>query len=516
MQSTEETKEYIANLFKARFPILYIQTWEENRVINTIKEIAFNKEVIKTPRKIYIWSLSQGLINYENNEFIKDGSVDCATAINYVDKLDEDIILILKDIHVYFNETLPNHGTISRLRDVAESFTDSDNLKNIVIISPLLSIPQELQKDVTVIDFSLPNIDELTECLENFIADNSEQVNINLSEEEKHTFAKTALGLTIHEAENAFARALVQNKKLTMDELDIIISEKCQIIKKTGILEYIQTDLSIEDVGGLENLKKWLRKRNKAWSEKAQKDYNLPSPKGCLITGIPGTGKSLTAKAMSSLWKLPLLRLDMGKVYNKWLGNSEENIRKAIMTAEAVAPSILWVDEIEKGFAQSLGDNSSSQRILATFLTWLQEKTKPVFVVATANNIDMLPPELMRKGRLDEIFYVDLPSSEERADIFKLHINKMIKNSISKDFKITEGLLLKLVELSEGFSGSEIEQAVISAVFEAFYEDRILQKEDIISAIKNTIPLSVTQSEQIEKIQQWAKERAVNASKKDG
>ena len=219
---------------------------------------------------------------------------------------------------------------------------------------------------------------------------------------------------------------------------------------------------------------------------------------------------------MSSLWKLPLLRLDMGKVYNKWLGNSEENIRKAIMTAEAVAPSILWVDEIEKGFAQGLGDNSSSQRILATFLTWLQEKTKPVFVVATANNIDMLPPEFMRKGRLDEIFYVDLPSSEERADIFKLHINKMIKNSISKDFKITEELLLKLVKLSEGFSGSEIEQAVISAVFEAFYEDRILQKEDIISAIKNTIPLSVTQFEQIEKIQQWAKERAVNASKKDG
>lgn len=515
MQSTKETQNYLANLFKARFPIVYIQTWEENRVLNTIEEIAFNKDIIKTPRKLYVWSLSQGLINYENKEFIEDASADCATAINYIDKLDEDVILVLKDIHIYFNETLPNHAIIRRLRDVAESFTDSDNLKNVVIISPLLTIPQELQKDVTVIDFNFPNIDELTECLENFIADNSEQANINLSEEKKHIFAKTALGLTIHEAENAFARALVQNKKLTIDELDVIISEKCQIIKKTGILEYIQTDLNIDDIGGLENLKEWLRKRNKAWSEKAQKDYNLPSPKGCLITGVPGTGKSLTAKAMSSLWKLPLLRLDMGKVYNKWLGNSEENIRKAIMTAEAVSPSILWVDEIEKGFAQSLGDNSSSQRILATFLTWLQEKTKPVFVVATANNIDMLPPELMRKGRLDEIFYVDLPNSTERAEILKLHINKMIKNSISNDFEITENLLSELVKLTDGFSGSEIEQAVISAVFEAFYEDRKLQKEDIISAIKNSVPLSVTQSEQIEKIRQWAKERAVNASKKD-
>ncbi|MCS4525217.1 AAA family ATPase [Clostridium botulinum] len=219
------------------------------------------------------------------------------------------------------------------------------------------------------------------------------------------------MGLTLQEAENAFARAMVEDGKLNIDDIEVVLEEKCQVIKKTGILEFMKSDLKMEDVGGLENLKRWISKRNKSWLDSAQK-YNLPAPKGVLITGVPGCGKSLTAKAISAMWQLPLLRLDMGKIFSGVVGSSEENMRKAIKTAEAVSPSILWIDEIEKGFggASSSGDSGTSMRIFGTFLTWMQEKIKPVFVVATANNISNLPSELLRKGRFDEIFFVDLPT----------------------------------------------------------------------------------------------------------
>ena len=334
--------------------------------------------------------------------------------------------------------------------------------------------------------------------------------NCTLTDEEREFFAKTAQGLTLQEAENAFARAMVERKHLSLEELDIIMDEKCQVIKKTGILEFIKTDLKMEDVGGLENLKHWLIKRNNSWLGKAHDKYNLPAPKGVLITGVPGCGKSLTAKAMSSLWKLPLLRLDAGKLFDKWVGGSEENIRKAIKTAEAVAPSILWIDEIEKGFDQN--ENSIGKRIFGTFLTWMQEKTLPVFVIATANNISLLPPEMLRKGRFDEIFFVDLPTAKERATIFKLHLTKILKGSVSESFDVSENLINTLVNMTDGFAGAEIEQVIISAVFDAYSEDRVLKREDLYKSISNTVPLSVTQQEQIESIREWANVRAVAAT----
>ena len=512
MQSTKETEQQLANLFKARFPIIYIESWEENRVIDTIQRIAKSEELIKTTRTIYVWSSTTGIVNLTNMTSVNESINLCDTIEDFC-KFEENSILILKDIH---NELSLNginftdNKDIRRvLRDTANSIRGLEFVKNIVIIAPVLELPVELQKDVTVFDFALPNVDEIKELLDSMIKANLGG-NYNLTDEDKNILAKTAQGLTLQEAENAFARAMVERKKLTIDELDIIMDEKCQVIKKTGILEFIKSDLKIDDIGGLENLKHWLIKRNNSWLDKAHNDYNLPSPKGVLITGVPGCGKSLTAKAMSSLWKLPLLRLDAGKIFDKWVGGSEENIRKAIKTAEAVAPSILWIDEIEKGFDSQEG--SIGKRIFGTFLTWLQEKTKPVFVVATANNISLLPPEMLRKGRFDEIFFVDIPTPKEREVILKLHLNKMIKGSVSENFEITDDIIKKLVDKTEGFVGAEIEQVIISAIFDAYSEDRTLQIKDLYRAVKNTVPLSVTQQEQIQSIREWANVRAVAAT----
>lgn len=514
MQAGNDFKIHLSNLFRARFPIIYIETWEENRIIEMLHEISSNEELIKTPRKLYSWSISTGLYSYFDGKKVENVSKDLDSCLTYFENVDENVILIMKDIHTYFNTGFADRNIVRIMRDAAEFLKVSNKKKNIVITSPILSIPVELQKDITVVELPLPSKDEIKEILDFVIETNAPHCNINLSEEDKELISKTAQGLTLNEFENALSRAIVERKQLTINELDIIVSEKCQVIKKTGILEFINTDISIDEVGGLENLKKWLQKRNKAWSDKAAKDYNLPSPKGVLITGVPGCGKSLTAKAMSSLWKLPLLRLDVGKIFNKWIGNSEENIRIAIQTAEAVAPSILWIDEIEKGFGDSRdSDGGTTSRIFGTFLTWLQEKKKPVFVVATANNINKLPPEMLRKGRFDEIFFVDLPTKTERNIIFKLHLEKRLKGSISEGkFDITENLLNRLSDMTEGFVGAEIEEIVISALFEAFSENRTLQENDLIKAIKNTVPLSTTQYEQILGIRAWATERAVAAT----
>lgn len=331
--------------------------------------------------------------------------------------------------------------------------------------------------------------------------------------------AQAAMGLTLQEAENSFARAMVEKGRLDVQSVELILEEKRQIIKKMEILEFIPSNYKMDDdVGGLENLKRWLRKRNKSWIDSAIKRYGLESPKGVLIAGVPGCGKSLIAKAISAMWQLPLLRLDVGRIFSGLVGSSEENMRRAIKTAEAIAPSILWIDEIEKGFGtgDARGDSGTSMRVFSTFLTWMQEKTKSVFVVATANNIDLLPPEMLRKGRFDEIFFVDLPTRQERLEILKLHINKRAKDpTVIKDFDLTNEKLIWMADKTEGFIGAELEQLVVSALFEAFSENRSLSIDDFAKAIKNTVPLSKTQAEQIQDIREWANERAVSATPRE-
>jgi len=512
-------KKLVSNLMRARFPVLYVQTWEEGRALSVLRSVATDESLIKTPRKVFTWSLTNGLA--EDGHKGTDDSKNPVRCLEFIENYDAPAIFILKDFHFCFGcgGRVADPIAIRKMRDLVPALKRSVSPKNVVLVSPTLLLPTDLEKDITIVDFDLPSLTEIKELLSEMIEANRQggRIIIDLKPGEEERLARAALGLTLNEAENAFARAMVDDGRLDRRDVDVILEEKRQIIKKSEILEFVKSELKIEDVGGLENLKRWLYKRNKSWLDSAVQ-YNLPSPKGVLITGVPGCGKSLIAKAVSAMWQLPLLRLDIGKIFSGIIGSSEENVRKAIKTAEAISPCILWIDEIEKGFVGMTagGDSGTSSRIFGTFLTWMQEKTKSVFVIATANNIHSLPPELMRKGRFDEIFFVDLPTKKERRDIFRLHISKRLTNpKVIGDFQLTKETLDSLVDATEGFVGAELEQIVVSALFEAFAEDRSIRLDDLTKAIETTVPLSVTQAEQIHAIREWANVRAVAATPKE-
>ena len=510
----------LGGLLKARFPFIYIPTWEEERAAQMICEVAHNPEIVKTVRKVFTWTQTNGWTDQSGAQI--KSTVDPIAAIQFIQAANENAVFILKDFHVYFGvKNRPVEYTVVRkLRDVILTLKNGTMRKNVIFISPELLIPDDMQKDISVFEFPLPTMDEIKEKLNEMLSANTAVEN-HLSEEDKEKLSKAALGLTLQETENAFALAIVGDGKMSIADIDIIFDEKNQVIRKTGILEFVKSDLRLEDIGGLENLKRWLQKRNNTWLDSARK-YNVPSPKGVLITGVPGCGKSMTAKAMSAIWQLPLLNLDMGRIFNGVVGSSEENMRRAIRTAEAVAPSVLWVDEIEKGLGghSGTGDSGTGSRVFGTFLTWMQDKTAPVFVIATANNISALPPELLRKGRFDEIFFVDLPTRSERKDIFKVHLKKRLAHSeiageILTEDHIEPTLLDMLADQTEGFVGAEIEQIVISALYEAFFQNRALEIRDLQEVIANMIPLSITQGEQIKRLRDWANVRAVAATAKD-
>ena len=520
MSKRRASMENLGGLLKARFPFIYIPTWEEERAVQMICDVAHEQEIVKTLRKVFVWTQTNGWTD-ENGGQIKS-TADPTAAIQFINAVNENAVFIFKDFHVYFgvrNRSV-EYGIIRKLRDTIPTLKNGKMRKNVIFISPELLIPDDMQKEISVFEFPLPTVDEIKEKLDEMLSNNSAVENC-LSDEDKEKLSKAALGLTLQETENAFARAMVEGGKMSIDDLDIIFDEKNQVVRKTGILEFIKSDLRLDDIGGLENLKRWLQKRNNTWLDSALK-YNITAPKGVLITGVPGCGKSLTAKAMSAIWQLPLLSLDMGKIFSGIVGSSEENMRRALRTAEAVAPSILWVDEIEKGLSghNGMGDSGTGSRVFGTFLTWMQDKPAPVFVIATANNISMLPLELLRKGRFDEIFFVDLPTYSERKEIFKVHLKKRLSNSeIAGEILTKDGFAPRLLEVladkTEGFVGAEIEQIVISALYEAFFQNRVLEIHDLTEVIARMIPLSVTQKEQIKALREWANVRAVSATEKE-
>lgn len=514
---TEFEKE-LCDLLRARFPYIHITTYEEDRIINEINRIVSTPELIHTVRNVHIWKSSEGFRNQDG--MIEENTYEKIAAINFIRDYNQPGLFILLDFHTFCEKCNGgvDYNIIRSFKDLMPNLKQSIEPKNVIFISSNNEIPDDLKKDVTIMDFDLPTAEEIEEVLNNMIESNAgTNLKVNLNEKEKESLVKAAVGLTLQEAENAYARAMVNDGCLNGGDVDLVLKEKSQVIKKNDLLEYIDSTVNIDDVGGLENLKKWLRIRDKSWLDSAKK-YGLPSPKGVLLTGVPGCGKSLIAKAISSMWHLPLLRFDVSKVFNMYVGNSEANMREAIKTAEAISPCILWIDEIEKGFSGlgNGGDSGTSSRIFGTFLSWMQEKTKPVFVVATANNISGLPSEMMRKGRFDEIFFIDLPTFNERKQIFEVHLKSRLKHpDVIGDFEINEETLNHLSGLTEGFGGAEIEQLVIMGLFDAYAEERSIKMSDFENAIKNTIPLSVTQAEQITSIRKWADIRAVAATTQD-
>ena len=504
----------LRELIRARFPLLYIQTPEEARVLAAIVA-AFADSTVR-PRDIYTWTVTNGLAALGRPG--AQESRDPKLALFAAAKLDLASVVIFFDLHPWLGT--PNQPAdpqlVRQLRDIAQQYRDGSQARMLIVVAPELRIPVELENIVTVVDFPLPNERQMRALLQKMIDANSasKSVQVDVDDAAKDTIARGALGLTLAEAENAFARAMANDNKLNAADIPVVLDEKRQIIRRSGVLEVVNSDLRLADIGGLANLKKWLVKRTGAWSAEAAR-YALPAPKGALVTGIPGCGKSMTAKAMASAWSIPLIRLDIGKVFAGLVGASEENMRKALDTAEAIAPCVLWIDEIEKGFSSASGerDSGTSARVFGSFLTWMQERVKPVFVIATANDISKLPPEFMRKGRFDEIFFIDLPTLAERVDIFRLHLTSRLRKGPGLGgLAVTEELLADLAGTTEGFTGAEIEQAVISACFDAFDGRRALTAEDLQHAIATTVPLSVTQAEDILALRTWADMRAVSAS----
>ncbi|HTS16070.1 MAG TPA: AAA family ATPase [Verrucomicrobiae bacterium] len=495
----------LETLIRARYPILYVVTSEETRVQNLIVDVAHKRQ-----KKVFEWSYSTGVVpagtSFQSQKNRNASTKDPLAALDQVIDQVEPAIYVFKDFHPFL--TRNNFAVIRKLKDIALQLKNS--YKTVILISPTLEIPAELDKEVTVLNFPLPTREDLGGLLDGIIKDVKDvrEIKIDLDEAGRDRLLQGALGLTLSEAENVFAKIMVKDGRLSGDDVQEVFSEKQQIIRKSGLLEYYATTNTIADVGGLAVLKDWLLKRAVAFTEQAR-EFGLPAPKGVLLLGVQGCGKSLCAKAVSSLWQLPLLRFDMGRMFNSLVGSSEENVRKAISVAESVAPAVLWVDEIDKAFAGSQGsgstDGGTTARVFGTFLTWLSEKTSPVFVVATANDISQLPPELLRKGRLDEIFFVDLPAEEERADIFRIHIARRGRQPENFDVRA-------LVAVSEHFSGAEIEEAIISALYDAFYAGRDLTTDDILQTMRQTVPLSKTMDEHLNRLRNWAEGRARNAS----
>lgn len=500
----EDVFQKLVLMIRAYYPVLYLHSYEYYRTKQKIKSIV---ELLRREGKqvnYYQWDCVYGLVQILPDKTEKriermENPLEVLAYILNSKKAGEKNIFILDDI----NNHIDRDEVKLMFRKIAEA---TNNNTHAIILSSGYKLPAELEKYITVLQIPLPKRSELGEVLD-IVA---KQSKVELKTHLRNRLIDAALGMTSMEADLAYCLASVKD---SLDEKSpfTVSSEKEQIIKKSGILDYFPKNESLKDVGGMETLKEWLKKRQLAYDKEAR-DWGLQEPKGLLLLGVPGCGKSLIAKSIASNWNMPLLRLDIGKVFQGIVGSSEDNIRKAIATAEAVAPCVLWIDEIEKGLngVQSSGatDGGVTSRIFSTILTWMQEKIAPVFVVATANNINLLPPELLRKGRFDEIFFVDLPTFEERKNIFKIHLSK--KNQNPTIFPLEE-----FSSHTEGFNGAEIEECIKEALFAAYIanpKEPKLEVVHIMNAIKETVPLSTTMKEQISMLRQWAVTRAKNAS----
>ncbi|MCC6404123.1 MAG: AAA family ATPase [Fimbriimonadaceae bacterium] len=485
-------------LARAKYPIVYVVSWEERRVEGVLAEIGG-----KLDRKLHTWSVTQGM-RPKLGSGVKTSLPPELEALAQIHEAPEFTLFLLKDFHPY----LKDPRVVRLLRDLASRLRGRS--QTLYLLAPSLNLPVELEKDISVVEYPLPGPEEISQQVEVVLESvkGMKGVDAAVSPEERELIVKSAQGLTADEIESALARSLVEAKRLSVDQ---IIEEKKQIVRKTGMLSFYPAEYGFEDVGGQDLLKDWLQKRRRSFTD-AAREFGIPYPKGVLLIGVQGCGKSLVAKAIASAYSLPMLKMDVGRIFGSLVGQSEENMRRAIRIAESLSPCVLWIDELEKGFAgmsgSGISDSGTTARVFSTFLTWMQEKTQPVFLVATGNDVSALPPELLRKGRFDEIFFIDLPDLKERVEIFEIHLEKRKRSP--KKYKAD-----KLAELSDGFSGAEIEQLVISGLNHAFSDERELRYSDIVDEIEQQVPLSRMMSEEVQSLREWARLRARPASKRE-
>ena len=482
-------------LLRACYPLIYIPTAEEERVEKAIATCAKNIG----NRNLYIWDFVEGYQDNPNNQNF--GRRNPLQALEYLEKLPQKApgIFILRD----FQRFLEDVSISRKLRNLARVLKSQP--KNIVIIAPEVTIPPELTEVLTVIDFPLPSTTEIKTELQRLLASTGKP----LSEQLITELVRSAQGLSLERIRRVLTLAIATHGEILPEDVELVLEEKRQSIRQTQILDFYPATEKISDIGGLDDLKNWLLRRGGAFSDKAR-SYGLPHPRGLLLVGIQGTGKSLTAKAIAHHWHLPLLRLDVGRLFGGLVGESESRTRQMTNLAEALAPCILWIDEIDKAFSGmgGKGDAGTTSRVFGTFINWLADKQSPVFVVATANNIQQLPAEMLRKGRFDEIFFVDLPSVDERIAIFKVHLSRLRPHSV-KNYDMDQ-----LANQTPGFSGAEIEQTLIEAMHIGFSQNRDFTTEDILEAVQQTIPLARTAQEQIQFLQSWARDGNVRLASK--
>ncbi len=477
---------------RARFTLIVVVTPEEERVLQIIKALCERGQ-----RPCLSWDLGDGFRVVAGNEANPPVARDPISALEQLDKATNNALFVLKDFH----DCWTNAQVKRKLRNLAQRFKFTR--KSVVVLTPSSRLPEELKDEAVIVDFELPEAPELDEVLTKLIQ--TPNVKVNLTELGREKLVQAALGLTVSQAQRVFSKAIVSDGVLDDRDIKLVTEEKKQIIRESQALEFYGISETVDDVGGLGVLKDWLRLRERAFSQEAR-DYGLPAPKGIILVGIPGTGKSLTAKMVGGLWRLPLLRLDVGSLFGSLVGESEEQTRRALKLAETVAPCIVWIDEMEKAFSFGGIDGGTSRRVFGTILTWMQEKTRPCFVVATANDIASLPPELLRKGRFDEIFFLDLPTQEERQEIFSVHLRK--RRRLPQDYDLE-----RLAFEAQGMVGAEIEQAIIDAMYVGFNRGGEFTSYDLSAALRKLVPISVTQRETIQKLRDWLHEgRAQSAS----
>jgi len=482
-------------LLKSRYPIIYISTNEEERVEYFIRYCA--KKYLS--RSYNSWDFVEGYQENPNDSgFAARNPLE---ALELIDKLTPETpaIFVLKD----YDNFLKDFSIIRKLKNLSRKLKTQP--KNIIIVSSEVTIPDSLKEYVTLLEFPLPTYSEILEELNRLITSMQKEVD----DKTITSLATACQGLSLEKIRRVLSKVIAKDGEINETSPLLVLQEKKQVIQQTQLLEFCIADKNISELGGLDNFKDWLQMRENAFSQEAV-DYGLPYPKGLLLIGIQGTGKSIAAKILAREWQLPLLRLDFGRLFASLVGQSEQRVRKMIELAEAMSPCVLWVDEIDKAFAgaQNSGDSGTTSRVLATFITWLSDKTSPVFVVSTANNIEYIPAEILRKGRFDEMFFLNLPTREERADIFKVHLKKYRPDSL-------ESYQLPLLsDLSKEFSGAEIEQVVIEAMRIGFNENREFTNEDLLVSIQNMVPLARTKSAELNNLKKWSESGNVTSASK--